>query len=302
MLIHQAAHTGIELLRGRYGDFLVRELDAREGDAPSHGRAPDVELLSAHLRVQSTVIDIGAGIGGFAIPVAHMVGPEGAVFCFEDRPDQHELLECNVALNGVERTVTVAHLARQPSDAPSGERNEGSDDNAGWVESADFDELVGGEGDSVDLIKLEIGFVPNSAIGKVLRAIEKGSEPLIYLAMPAADPEGVANLVEALLVRLNQLGYGFVAGGGGWNTPQHHGKGAPESMSDCLAAIERSRGTEAGAVTDLLAIPAGGRRQLVADSGSQPAIADLASPEPAEPAAFEHNGRIDQPALEDSWS
>jgi FkbM family methyltransferase len=53
----------------------------------------------------STVVDIGANIGAFAIKAASIVGPEGRVIAFEPVPETFERLESNVAMNRLENVT-----------------------------------------------------------------------------------------------------------------------------------------------------------------------------------------------------
>merc|ERR1712176_1057446 len=53
------------------------------------------------------VIDVGANLGGFTVPLAERVGPSGAVHAFEPFRKVFQHLNANVALNGL--TNVYAH-------------------------------------------------------------------------------------------------------------------------------------------------------------------------------------------------
>jgi FkbM family methyltransferase len=52
-------------------------------------------------------LDLGANIGYYTILASFACGPQGAVYAFEPDPANFDLLERNVALNGLRNTVTV---------------------------------------------------------------------------------------------------------------------------------------------------------------------------------------------------
>jgi FkbM family methyltransferase len=69
------------------------------------GAAPNPLELPA----DGVILDIGAHIGGFALPASRMV-PDGLVLAVEACRESHEILAYNVELNGL-TNVQTAHLA-----------------------------------------------------------------------------------------------------------------------------------------------------------------------------------------------
>uniref|UniRef100_A0A7S2QFA6 Methyltransferase FkbM domain-containing protein n=1 Tax=Zooxanthella nutricula TaxID=1333877 RepID=A0A7S2QFA6_9DINO len=61
----------------------------------------EVRLLEGLLPVGGVVVDAGANIGGFALPLAKHVGPDGQVHAFEPFRNIFQLLTANCALNGL---------------------------------------------------------------------------------------------------------------------------------------------------------------------------------------------------------
>jgi len=57
------------------------------------------DLFKKIIRKGDVVLDIGANIGYFTLLSAHLVGPEGRVFCFEPEPRNFGYLTKNIHLN-----------------------------------------------------------------------------------------------------------------------------------------------------------------------------------------------------------
>jgi FkbM family methyltransferase len=88
------------------GDLITRQLI--EFGAHAGG---ELGLLEAVLRPGDVVLDVGAHIGTFAVPLARVVGIEGVVVCFEPVPATARLLDANVELNGLGRIITTRRRA-----------------------------------------------------------------------------------------------------------------------------------------------------------------------------------------------
>lgn len=84
------------------GQFLVPEGDLiteqlREFGAHQRG---DLNALVSILEDNDIVIDIGAHVGTFAIPIAAHLSPKGRVVAIEAHPDTYRLLSRNIAISG----------------------------------------------------------------------------------------------------------------------------------------------------------------------------------------------------------
>jgi FkbM family methyltransferase len=64
----------------------------------------EVALMRAFLHEGDTVIDVGANIGAFTVPMAQMVGDKGSVYAVESDPQTFNVLCANLALNGIRNT------------------------------------------------------------------------------------------------------------------------------------------------------------------------------------------------------
>lgn len=87
---------------------------SRAGDMSSD----NFEIYQAHFRNElvmllhfvgpgDVVLDIGAHIGTFSIPIAKKVGPEGGLICVEPEPRQFSHLAQNIALHGLQRSIVL---------------------------------------------------------------------------------------------------------------------------------------------------------------------------------------------------
>jgi FkbM family methyltransferase len=77
-----------------------------------HYDRPLQRLLLAYVQPGTTVLDVGASLGLWTVPLAKGAREVGArVWAFEPHPRNHQWLERNVALNGLEDTVTIHRCA-----------------------------------------------------------------------------------------------------------------------------------------------------------------------------------------------
>lgn len=75
-------------------------------------RDPDImRLLRRHVRTGETVFDVGANIGTYTLPLAHLVGSGGRVVAFEPNRRTRACLRHNVRANRLGQVVIVASAA-----------------------------------------------------------------------------------------------------------------------------------------------------------------------------------------------
>jgi FkbM family methyltransferase len=82
-----------------------------------HGayEAAELEFLGTFAKPGTTVVDVGANIGMYTVPLANAVGAAGTVLAFEPVPQTLEKLRANVALNGLMNvTIVAAAVAETP--------------------------------------------------------------------------------------------------------------------------------------------------------------------------------------------
>ncbi len=110
---HRREKDYLELLLP-YGDSIIR-IDTRsfiEWSIYIHNgyEVGAVKLLRSMVQPGSIILDVGANIGTFTLPLSRAVGSNGAVHAFEPHPRLRERLIMNVALNNL-RNVSVCDFA-----------------------------------------------------------------------------------------------------------------------------------------------------------------------------------------------
>jgi FkbM family methyltransferase len=71
----------------------------------------EIALFRRALRPGSTVVDVGAHVGYYALVAAQAVQPDGRVFAFEPDPRTRPFIEANAVLNGLDNNITVIGAA-----------------------------------------------------------------------------------------------------------------------------------------------------------------------------------------------
>ena len=109
--------TVFRQLRGRHGHFAVLAGDAKVAPAiaASGGFAEGaVRLLGGLVRDGDVVVEIGAGIGAMAVPLARRIGPTGRLIALEPSRLRFLCLAANAVLNeldGMEPRQSASGLA-----------------------------------------------------------------------------------------------------------------------------------------------------------------------------------------------
>lgn len=109
------AAVPLQLVETRHGSMLVAGAGAAARDLRQSGEhaSEAVALLASLLRPGDWVIEAGADLGAFTLPLARAVGVDGLVIACEPRRDEFRLLCANLALNGMEQV----HAERLALDA-----------------------------------------------------------------------------------------------------------------------------------------------------------------------------------------
>jgi FkbM family methyltransferase len=177
----------------------------------------DLAALLSLVRQGDTVVDVGAHIGTFTVPLARAVGPTGRVIAFEPIPKNFEVLTENVEQNGLARTVTLVQTA--VSDRSLGLKAVPFTGNTGGVhlvEGGDLEciTLDSFELEKVDLIKIDVEGMEHQVL--------TGGAELIGRCCPVISFE-VNRLLDVSLRPLSQFfrgqRYRFVTNLSGRNAP-----------------------------------------------------------------------------------
>lgn len=103
----------MKITETRFGDLICPVEDS----ALSEKTEAQVQFLSSLLRPGNVVIDVGAGIGAFAIPLAKKVGAEGYVLALEAHAMLFYALGGNIALHGLTQVQAFNRAAGEKTNA-----------------------------------------------------------------------------------------------------------------------------------------------------------------------------------------
>ncbi|MEM7633756.1 MAG: FkbM family methyltransferase [Pseudomonadota bacterium] len=178
-----------------------------------HAR-PQLAMLLSLLRKGDVVIDAGAHIGSFAVPIANAIGPSGKLIAVEANPHTHAILSRNLERHGIDANAYNNGISDQ-----TGERlfihinrgeNSGADSlvqNAAGpaVETITIDEIAGCP---IDFIKIDVEGMEFEALKSARRTIDD-SRPIIFLEYSrrrqrqrGVSPEDFSSFVRAIDYRV----------------------------------------------------------------------------------------------------
>lgn len=187
--------------RGRdtpYGHFVSLDDDLISTQLATYGghTRNELAMLLSFLRPGDAVVDVGAHIGTFAVPIARRVGPGGVVVAIEPDELNLELLYENVAANSAGDEIIVVHeIAGEPTTplrAIEDATNTGAWHFVPDVSSAmtrrarTVDDIVAATlgGRRVRLLKIDVEGMELSALQSARETLA-ASRPLIYCEISA---------------------------------------------------------------------------------------------------------------------
>jgi FkbM family methyltransferase len=173
----------------------------------------ETRYLTTLLQAGQTFVDVGANVGYFSLFAAHLVGPGGTVIAVEPEPRNLDLLQRNIARNGVE-TVRVLPFAAAAAEGTMSlaldEENRGAhrlvasdDPQAGpCVRCVRLDDVLP---ERVDLIKIDAQGYDHEVIEGLERTLAANPKATLLvelsrfeLARRGIDPETVFARYEEL--------------------------------------------------------------------------------------------------------
>lgn len=135
----------------RHHDFVNQQLREYGG----HQRS-EIGLVKSLLGKGGAVIDVGAHIGTFSIPLAQHVGASGHVYSFEPTAESHQILNRNIESNGLSGCVTPVNAL--VSDQVEDYRSQYQDDHtsaAFYLPVGDEDEASEAQTEDLTCIELD---------------------------------------------------------------------------------------------------------------------------------------------------
>lgn len=216
--VYSAAHNKTtHLLQARYGPMILLKNDTRvcrEIEQKGVWCQFELDLLSRFLTSGAVAVDGGAYVGNHTLFFARSVGPAGHVHAFEPQRVVHQLLNGNVALNGLTNvTCYRAALSDSSKDVdfpvpdyvtPNNYGAYGFGLRAPGQERVRAETLDGLKLQRCDLIKLNVQGSELSALQGAFETIES-NRPVLYVENDQPDRE--QNLLNYLKGRLRYQPY-----------------------------------------------------------------------------------------------
>jgi FkbM family methyltransferase len=199
------------------------------------------------------VLDLGAHIGTFTIPFAHLVGPSGKVIAVEAHRRYFELLLENLRGNQLDDRVQAINAAVAPRGARYTLKSQSSNSGATrlarrkpWRRApttVGIDEIVSSTA-IPDLIKIDIEGLEHSVLAD--SQVVRERRPALYAEVSAPQLITFGSSVGAFDSFLGSLGYRLFRNTGERNA--HHDRFYPSELASL---------TDGGDFFDVLALPPG---------------------------------------------
>ena len=213
------------LVRGRHGQFLTNANDIYIGRSLLHyGEFSDLEfqVMRAFVRPGDTVVEVGAHLGSFTVPLSKRVGARGRIFAFEPQAPLYHILCANLALNRTTNTGArnsavgaAPGTLRVPTLDYDSENNFGAlgfgepFQNGNTVPTVTLDQELGDlDLPGIRLIKIDVEGMETHVLRGATSIIET-DKPILYLENDR--PKNHPDLCDFLL---GELGYRAF-----WHTP-----------------------------------------------------------------------------------
>lgn len=184
----QCCERKTSLIESRYGPLEVYDNDHITGHFTSYGghARPQLAMLLSLLRKGDVVIDAGAHIGSFAVPIAKAIGPSGKLIVVEANPETHAILSRNLKRYGIDAKNYNNGISDQTGEKLFVHINKGENSGADSlvrnadgpvVETITIDDIARCP---IDLIKIDVEGMEFNALKSARRTIDD-SRPIIFL-------------------------------------------------------------------------------------------------------------------------
>lgn len=115
------AGSNVEVVKGKHGLFAVPTDDMYIGASlrvyGEWSEGENMDVFSTCIKEGDVVLDIGANLGSFTVPMSRHVGRSGLVHAFEPMGLNFRLLATNIVLNGLQNVELHRVFATGPEDA-----------------------------------------------------------------------------------------------------------------------------------------------------------------------------------------
>jgi FkbM family methyltransferase len=155
-----------------YGKFTCYENDNVVKEILSCGAysRPEIGMILKFLKDGDTVLDIGAHIGTFSIPIKSKIGISGKLYAFEANPVTYGLLKKNLLDNSIDATIFNKGVSDQSGilylRAKSFEKRDANDSDGSLNSGADYLTSKLSE-DMPDMIEIELIKIDDVVSGPV---------------------------------------------------------------------------------------------------------------------------------------
>jgi FkbM family methyltransferase len=205
--------TAFGSFEGFEGDHITEHL----GEFGAYQRS-DLAMLLSFVRPGDCVLDIGAHIGTFSVPLGKAVGETGRVISFEPVPEHFELLRRNISRNNLDNTVQPVNAAVGNASTPlyinrvtgnSGATNfsHGAGDPMNGIPVIALDTWWGsrpGLPAGVQAIKIDVEGMEHEALSSAAKIIDE-SRPVVHFEVFSGRRE----LLDELSGFFSSRGYQF---------------------------------------------------------------------------------------------
>lgn len=162
-------------------DHITRHIEA----FGAHAR-PQVAMLRSLLREGDAIVDAGAHVGSFTIPLAKAVSPGGAVFAIEANAETYAILNRNLERHGIKSKVFNNGISdvsgaklymRFDTGANSGADSLSESGQGPAVETVRIDEVAT---QPISLIKIDVEGMEMKALRSAQQVIDR-DRPIIFM-------------------------------------------------------------------------------------------------------------------------